>query len=170
MSSYAANADYHAEELRDSLSQDDIEHLRADLEQLGVDGWLDWAEKARHEANDYLRATEKQRARLKKWRDPALRSRLVLSAYHQARLAASMLDAAANLGPGGGYRDTTAYAATLGFQVMKDGEWRWPFLDIDPPKGWPGPHFEPYVTATVVMATPGQEQKPPEIRQGYDYT
>lgn len=168
MSSYSANADHLAEELLGSLSEDDIEHLRMDLEQLGVEGWIVWAEKAQHEANDYLRATEKQRVRLKKWRDSVLRRRLVLIAYHQARLASSMLDAAANLGPGGGYRDTTAYAASLGLRVMRDGEWRWPFLDLDPPSGWPGPHFEPYVTASVVMAMPGQEQQAPDIRYGVD--
>src|ERR1039458_8922241 len=78
MSSYVANADNEAEELRDSLSEDDIEHLRADLEQLGFDAWLDWAEKNRDEANDYLRATPKQRERKKKWQEPALRRRLIL--------------------------------------------------------------------------------------------
>src|SRR5437899_1175999 len=102
--SYVSNADNHAEELRASLSEDDIAQLRADLEQLGVDGWLDWAEKNRNEANSYLGATEKQRARLKKWKDPVLRRRLCLSAYHQARLAASMMDAASNLTYGGSYR------------------------------------------------------------------
>ena len=60
--SYIAYADSEAENLRGSLLEDDIVHLRADLEQLGVDGWLDWAVQNRREANDYLRATEKQRA------------------------------------------------------------------------------------------------------------
>lgn len=168
MSSYASNADHHAEELRESLSVDDIEHLRADLEQLAADGWLDWAEQNRDEANDYLRATEKQRAKKKKWQEPVLRRRLVLIAYHQARLAASMIDAASSLGPGGGYRDTTALAASLAFRVMRDGDWRWPFLDVDPPKGWPGPHIEPYVTGSCVFV-PGQPPKH-EQRVGYDYT
>jgi hypothetical protein len=169
MSSYVANADNEAEELRDSLSEDDIEHLRADLEQLGVDAWLDWAEQNRDEANDYLRATPKQRERKKKWQEPALRRRLILCAYHQARLGASMIDAASGLGGGGSYRGMTALAASLAFQVMHDGEWRWPFLDIEPPKGWPGPHFEPYWVASGTMI-PGQPSKPPEIRHGYDCT
>lgn len=172
MSNYIAYADNEAEELRSSLSEDDIAHLRADLEQLGVAGWLEWAGRSRREANDYLRATPKQRERLKKWRDPALRRRLVLSAYHQARLAASMIDAAAKLDPGGSYRDMTAYAASIANQVLHDGAWRWPFVDVDiePPSGWPGPHREPWATCYSAVPLPGQPPKPPEIRQGYDYT
>ncbi len=166
--SYVSYADNQAEELRASLSEDDITHLRADLDQLGVDGWLDWAEQNRREANDYLRATEKQRERLKKWREPALRRRLVLTAYHQARLAASIIDASAKLEPGGSYRDMTAYAASVATQVIHDGAWRWPFADVEPPSGWPGPHREPWVAVTRIVGLPPEKQPP--TTYGYDHT
>lgn len=159
--SYASQAGNHAEELRESLSPDDEEHLREDLDELGIEGWLAWADKARDEANDYLRATVKQRTQKKKWQEPTLRRRLVLIAYHQARLASSLIYAASSLGPGREDRGNTAYAATLAFQVMKDGDWRWPFPS-DPPEGWPGPHIEPYLTVSSSSRH--------EIKQGFDYT
>jgi hypothetical protein len=79
-----------------------------------------------------------------------------------------MLNAASQLGPGGSYRGTSAYAATIGLEVIDGALWHWPFLET-PPKDWPGPQIEPYWTASGAVL-PGQPQTPPEIRQGFDYT
>jgi hypothetical protein len=167
---YVTYASQQADELQEMFSQEDIEQLHADLEQLGPDGWLNWAEENRHEANIYLKATAIQRGKKKRWQEPVLRRRLAFSAYHQARLAAAMLDAARSLGPGGGYRETAALAANIGFDLMRDGEWRWPFLDLEPPKGWPGPHMEPWVSGACAVVPTGQPKPQPEIRRGYDAT
>lgn len=168
MSKYIFHAANEAEVLRSSLSEDDREQLRADLEQLGFDAWITWAFDNEDEANKYLRATEKQRQQRKKWQEPVLRRRLTLSAYHQARLAAAMLEAAEVIGPGGGYRDTTALAASQFYRVFSAGAWRWPFCEPDPPPEWSGPQENHWVSETRIIGLP-EEKQPPTI-YGCDYT
>lgn len=135
--SYIAFADNEAEELRTGLSEDDVARLRADLEALGVSGWFAWVAENQREATDYLRATEKQRARLKKWREPQRRLRLILNAYQQARLAAAMLDAKEKLVACGPFREVVADAALFAIQICREAAWYWPFEGAAPPKGWP---------------------------------
>ncbi|MBI2512500.1 MAG: hypothetical protein HYV96_11005 [Opitutae bacterium] len=135
MSSYLAQAGWHAGELLEFFGQDDIEALRADLLNLGVDGWREWEIEHREEANGFLRATRAQREKKKRWQEPAHKRRLAFSAYWQARLAIAVLESAACCGPGGGYRETTAAAAMRAFSIAEALVWTWPFGD-EPPFDW----------------------------------
>ena len=160
--SYAGNSSHHAEELRESLTEDDVSALRADIEALGIDAWLDWCDANENEALSYLSAAPKARDKKKAWQEPVHRRRLIFFAYRLARMAASLLEGMAYLGPGGGYRETTGAAAHRCLDILREGHWRWPFWG-DPPTGWPGPKQRYYQTVTGI---PG---KKPIIREGYTY-
>ena len=143
----ATHAQFQKEELEAELSECDEECLRRDLNKLGLLGWLDWACENQHEANDYLQATQKQRARKKKWQDPTLRRRLCLLAILQADIAKSTLAATDKLAYRGQKRSLVALAASLGIGlVLEISMRRWPFHSVQPPKRWEPPYIEPVLT------------------------
>ena len=136
MMSYAGRASVIGEELLHLLLENEVQQLRDDLIQMGVDEWRRWDCRHEAEANDFLQSTPAQRAKKKKWQEPVFRRRLILSAYRQARLGAAMLDESTYLQPGGSYRDTTAAAAMAAFKVLREFSWRWPFGGPPPFAEW----------------------------------
>jgi len=158
--SYAGHASHFASELFDSLTEEDIDLLREDLNSLGVEGWLEWHDQNEKEINAYLRATPAQRAKKRKWAEDVLRRRLIFGGYRQARLAADYLDAMPYFAAGGGYREVCASAAHQCLKIIEEGAWRWPFGG-ELPKGWPGPKREYYQTISYVA---GGERT---VREGF---
>jgi len=127
-----------AEEFQSTLPSEDADALRADLLTMGEAGWEAWAAENQTAVSWFVSSTAAKRAKRKDWANPILRRRLSLAVYHQARLAAAFLNAAEQISPGGSYRETAEYAASLARGVVRRARWIWPF-DGDPP--WP--HWVP---------------------------
>jgi hypothetical protein len=140
LSKYVGNAQLHVEELRRSLTEDDLIALRAELVSLGVRGWLKWRFDNQNLIEEYLRATPTARNRHKSWQDQSLRLRLtcaailyaldsqnVLSVLHES----SWIETSSFVG----YRDMTASAADILYRIqdLQYGYDQWPFPDIETP-------------------------------------
>lgn len=138
--SYSANASHHASEIFESLSEEDMDAIREDVEALGPEGWARWCVENRKAALDYLSATPAQRQKKKQWQDPVLRRRLSLHCYGLAKLAGHVLHAVSYLGSGG-YRDNTGAAGKVALDIIMEGIWRWPF-GPPVPAGWDPPRHE----------------------------
>jgi hypothetical protein len=128
-----------------SLSKEDADALRADIEALGEDGWHSWVAENQEAIFSLLASTPAKIAKRKDWKDDAHRRRLALAAHHSARLAALALNLASELGPGGGYRDTCAQAARGWHDAWLQGRWFWPYHGPPPLPFWEPPEdFESY--------------------------
>lgn len=137
--SYTSAAFQLAEELRELLSEEDIELLAEDLKGLAWSGWLEWEATHRDEAISFVGANPSQRDKKKKWQEPVLRRRLVLSAYQLARLGGEVLGACGGLGQAGSWRDNASSAAWAYTHIASRQRWVWPFYDHELPEGfeWP---------------------------------
>jgi len=83
---------------------------------------------------EFLAATPRQRHKLRKWNDPALRRQLVLAAIHMCECAEEVLGAADWLQPGSSYRKTAAAAALRYWKILAVGVQNlWPFDDEPSP-------------------------------------
>lgn len=134
--SYSASASHHASEIFYSLSEEDIDALREDVQTLGIEEWVRWCADNRKSVLDYLSATPVQRKKKKQWQDPVIRRRLSLHCYALAKLARHVLYAVSYLGSGG-YRDNTGAAGKVALDILEEGLWLWPFEDPAPAGFYP---------------------------------
>ena len=120
---YAMNAQAHASELAAEALQahdEDHEKLRAAVEQamqsMSYGQWVAWQETNAHEIEKFTRSTPSQRNR----RKTAPEVLLYLAAYQRCRQAALLIETCENLGPGAGYRNTTAKAGTKAHELAHE--------------------------------------------------
>lgn len=150
--SYASWASSIAEELLQSLSEADIEFLRSELNDMGIDQLFEWQDRFESDTLDFLESTPSERAKKKKWSDQRQRCLLTLNAYRLGNLAAEVLADPICSADTLGYREATRIAAALGARVIERGQWQWPFPD-SAPDGWPQiapitQHRRPTITVT----------------------
>lgn len=129
---YATASNGLAQELAETLSKEEICALASDLQSIGARAWMRWQfdPKNETEIESYVNATPAARAKKVKWRDPLLRSRLILASIRHCLAAHALLrfvaDHAGVLSPGGTYRDTTALAGSLFWQIWGTEIPDWP--------------------------------------------
>jgi hypothetical protein len=130
--SYATASNANAQELAGSLSSADVIALAADLKTMGERAWMLWQCDVSNESEieNYVSATPALRAKKVKWRDPVLRSRLVLASIRHCFAGHALLrflaDHECELSVGGPYRDTTASAGSLFWQIWGTEIPEWP--------------------------------------------
>lgn len=135
---YAVASSANATELAESLTSADVTVLAAELATTGLHDWLRWQSANAGEIEDFVQATPTQRAKKKRWHDPALRRRLVLASITHCQAAHALLDflhqRQYDLSPGGSYRDTTALAGRLYWELMgiEIPDWPEPFERVCP--------------------------------------
>lgn len=122
-----------AQELADSLDDEQIAALRDLLLSLGGRRWLDWRATHTERVASFVSAAPAARAKRKL--PPSDRLLLSLAAYQCCVDAGELLHQAAQLRPGGSYRQMTAVAG-MAYQRMTDEARRampeWPWGDPDP--------------------------------------
>lgn len=135
---YAGASSGFAIELAASLTSADVQALASDVGSIGRRSWLQWQIAHEDEVCDYIAATPAGREKKKAWRDPAVRRRLVLAAIAHALAAEALLGFLHRyqyeLSPGGSYRDTTALAGRLYWELMGTElpDWPEPFERVCP--------------------------------------
>ena len=107
-----------AAELADSLSEKDVDDLRANLNEMTRIEWLTWVGEHHKIVAWFLAATPSQRKKRKEWNEPSLRRFLVLAAIQMCERAEAVLEAANSLQPGASYRNTTADAVILYWKIL----------------------------------------------------
>jgi hypothetical protein len=127
---------YIAEEIRELLEEEDIELLSDDLKGMAWSEWLAWEESHRDEAISFVQATPSQRDKRKKWQEPVLRRRLVLSAYQLARLGAEVFLSTGGLHQARSAREATSHGVTAYSHIASRQRWVWPFYDHELPEGF----------------------------------
>ena len=140
LSKYIGATQQHVEELRQSLTEDDLTALREDIVLLGRNDWIAWQSLNRHQIAEFLLATPTARNRRKSWQDQSLRLRLTYGAIRYAQesvVALSMLHQSNWLSCSSvvGYRDMTVAAADVFYEMahhMRAIE-MWPFHEVDSP-------------------------------------
>ncbi|MEO0035544.1 MAG: hypothetical protein RLZZ501_1567 [Pseudomonadota bacterium] len=134
LSRYAAEAQGLTEELRLSLSQEDIEYLRRHLASIGADGWLSWKEKNANHIYRYASSSPSERKRRKEWSDPAIKTVLVFAAMQHLQMGTALLSemVASRLEPGIGYRDMAAAAGDAYRRLLRRLPSDWPFEGESP--------------------------------------
>lgn len=127
---YATASNGLAQELAKALAREDVLALAKNLRTLGLRAWINWQAEHEQEVFDYVNATPAARAKKVKWRDPLLRSKLILASIRHCLAAHALLrfvaDHAGVLSPGGTYRDTTALAGSLFWQIWGTEIPDWP--------------------------------------------
>lgn len=129
MDRYAQQAAALAEELVESLTEDEIQFLRERFAVATLQGWRAWRGEAADDVRAFVRATPSERRRRKRWREAF--PLLTHAAYlHCARAHAMLLAVSQHdLTPGGSYRDAAARAGDA-FQAAMGAEcdfpeWPW---------------------------------------------
>jgi hypothetical protein len=126
---YAQQAAAQAEELVESLTEDEIQFLRERFEAATLQGWRTWQEEAADDVRAFVRATPAQRRRRKRWGEAF--PLLTHAAYlHCARAHAMLLAVSQHdLTPGGSYRAAAARAGDAYQTAMAAEcdfpEWPW---------------------------------------------
>jgi len=136
---YACEALNLYEELRDSLTDDEIASFRKHCSMVELSDLFEWTSKNLQSVHAYVEATPSQRKRKKIWQDPQVKPLLVWAACIYARQGFAVLQALKESGLPGlqgiGYRSMTAEAGRAYIYVREHEEPEWPF---------PGPSpFEP---------------------------
>lgn len=135
---YAAASNEGARELATTLTNEEVAALADELAKSGLRAWVHWQIEHESEVADFVAATPGQREKRLAWREPTLRRKLVLAAMIHCQAAFLLLSFLQNheraLLPGGSYRDTTALAGSLYWELMGTEVEYWPedFEEICP--------------------------------------
>lgn len=121
-------------ELRECLTKKDVDALRADYAESGLDGFLAWLNTALKEVRRYAESTVSQRTAKKKWQAPDIRRRLVLGSIWYVIRAQKMLEIIdeQQLEPGSSYRMTAGRAGRAYIDLVYGRSSNWPFDPPDP--------------------------------------
>ena len=131
---YVAACSQFLSELKESLTKEDVDELRADCAALGLKGWQRWVEENVESICDYVQSTPSHRLSKKEWRDPSIRRRMVLAATQHVYRARHLIEALTehNIAPGKSYRYTVALAGSVYLEVFSKDIPHWPFPGKDP--------------------------------------
>lgn len=138
MHRYASQCGELAQELVDSLSEQEVELLKSRLEGASKHDWKTWKLTYQADIAGYVAATPSQRQRKKRWQ--ACRLELTLAAFQHCIEAQILLDQVDEhfLMPGGPYRAMASKAGVAYRKVagVEATSWPWPgdtpFVDDDP--------------------------------------
>ncbi len=121
-------------ELRESLTEEEIDELREDCRALGWKGWASWFRAHYEMILLFLESTPSVRSKKKIWQDPVQRRRLVLASIQHLRGATVLLDVAARLEmqTGESYRKMGRIAAEFFWEVLSEPVEHWPLDDPNP--------------------------------------
>ena len=134
MHKYVIKTHEFVDELKATLSSDELNNLHAELAQLGVKAWLAWEAEHASEVAAFVRATPAQREKRKAWQGQDKKGRLVLASIRHLLYARLMLGILSNpyLHPGGGYRDTVAGAGDAYWELYSEEVPYWPLTGDSP--------------------------------------
>jgi hypothetical protein len=130
---YAMQAHGLALELRESLSQEEVDELRAELKSMPLREWLWWCSENREPIARFAASSPSQRKKMYA-KDRTLRLRVILGAIAFAEHAARFLDAVDSrmLVPGGSYRSMLGAAGLAWWDVFSAEQKWWPFDEKSP--------------------------------------
>ncbi|MBI9081727.1 MAG: hypothetical protein JEY79_18550 [Pseudodesulfovibrio sp.] len=133
---YASEALNHYEELRSSLTDEEIVRFRENCAKAGVSAMHQWFLKNWRLACEYLAATPSQRKKKKAWQDPESKPLLVWAACIYAKQGHALLQGLTNSGllgcEGIGYRAMTSEAGNIYLAVLSPEVSDWPFPGQNP--------------------------------------
>ncbi len=134
LENYAAVCDEFLSELRESLTEEDIDELQSDCAALGSMAWYQWEKKNFEEVALYVLATPSARKKKKAWQENPHRRRLVLAAIHHVYRARAILSSLLeyNLQPGPSYREMAASAGLAYLYTVFSDIPQWPFPGKSP--------------------------------------
>ena len=124
-------------ELKESLSQEEINELRSDISKMPESGWDSFFHKNQEEINEFLVSSRSKRAKLKKFQDPCLKKRLTLAAVQRLKAASIFLEKMhVDNFVGLPHREAFSLAADQYFELFFSYPgYHWPF-DMNPPEGF----------------------------------
>lgn len=135
LGNYASACRNLLQELRSSLSAEDVEALAADCVALELNGWERWVSDHEAEIVAFVSAPPSARRARRAWQDPRARRRLTLAAILHLLQAGIVLDTVdqMDLQPGGSCRDMAARAGEAYNRIVFDQEVPlWPFDEMNP--------------------------------------
>jgi len=137
MYAYVSNFLVLLNELRQSLREDEISALRADVDELKQGGWVDFFQAREEDISLFLRSTPSQRSKRKAFQEPRLKRLLILAAAQRLKAAVVLADKMMNIHfVGMPYRAAACDAADHYFDLFYEYPfYYWPFDSI-PPKGF----------------------------------
>jgi hypothetical protein len=121
-----------AEELRDDVSDEEVELIHRELKRLGYQRWCEWKSNNRAAVSKYLESTPSQRSKLKLFKP--LMPLLSLAAFQECLAGHALLMSIENhfLFAGGSYRAMAGQASEAFREVYTlavDGHWPWDWLE-----------------------------------------
>lgn len=111
LGSYPGEVYRIAEELRDDVSDEDVEVIHRELKRLGYEGWCEWKSNNRAAVSKYVESTPSQRSKLKLFKP--LLPLLSLVAFQECLAGFELLRTIEShfLFPGGSYRAMAGQAS-----------------------------------------------------------
>ena len=133
-SSYIEACEKLKRELIESLPTKNVNELRKDCTNLGIEGWINWIGLNFDEILKYVSASPSRRAQTKKWNQRIVRERLVLASIQHLGHAYIFLTAIDKyfVWQGLSYREVSAGAGSAYIDVHNSKISLWPFDDPDP--------------------------------------
>ena len=134
LNKYASKCREFERELRQCLTNENIDALRKHCAEVGKNDWVAWVYNNQQTISAFLASTPSQRRKKKAWQDPKVKSHLVLAALFQLGYAQHMLEALVQhpLSPGSSYRDMVLRAVDLYEEVVSRELEFWPFDHPNP--------------------------------------
>lgn len=118
-----------ARELDESMTQEDVEALRADMLTLGARAWAEFLVENQEQIASFVRASPSERLRRKSWQSPQMRRRLVLAGIRHLQCAHSLLDRIDTVlrDKEASYRGMAALAGNAYMEIHGERIGYWPF-------------------------------------------
>lgn len=134
LATYAAECRRLIEELKDSLSEEDIQQLRRGCASVGFDGWSRWCGQNHRHVKAYISAAPSRRKKKKAWQEPGLQPYLTLAAIQQIQRSKALLEilSTRELPVGARYRDMAAEAGDMYVELVIYDLQAWPFPGPSP--------------------------------------
>ena len=137
MSVYASNFHHLLVELRDALSEDEIDALIADISALRESGWVDFVQNNLEVIDSFQQSTPAQRAKLKEFQEPRLKRLLTLAAAQRVKAALTVIDKLfVDDFAGLSYRKASVVAAEYYYDFFYDYPGAYWLFDQPPPEGF----------------------------------
>ncbi len=137
MYAYASNFQHLLAELKDDLSEDEIDALIADISALGEYGWVDFVQNNLEMINSFMQSTPAQRTNLKKFQPPRLKRLLTFAAGQRLKAALTVLDKLfVDDFIGLSFRKASVIAANYYYDYCYDYPGDYWLFDAPPPEGF----------------------------------
>jgi hypothetical protein len=130
---YAGTCNEFEQELKQSLTRENINALRNDCSELGIHNWFEWMRKNDDVIAKFLSSPPSARKK-KAWQTDPLKSRLVFAAIQYVKNGRNLLEGIDDLvvHHGCSYREMAAKAGQVTLDVFHLGILHWPFEGPSP--------------------------------------